>query len=156
MKKIFILSIFLLILSGCVSETASFTVVSTKTINWSKANTFVRGESIIKGEDIKHWIIFIPTGNPSISQAINKAIDSYPGAVALLDVVIYGKFWWIPYIYGQFGFIVEGTPLIDPSLATANEAELKHISYYTKDNEIITKTVSDQEFNLIRQKNSLK
>ena len=64
-----------------------------------------------------HWIIIIPTGTVNIKEAIDRAIESTPGCVALLDGVIYTKFWWIPYIYGQQSATIEGTPLIDPSLA---------------------------------------
>jgi hypothetical protein len=51
-----------------------------------------------------------------MKEAIDQAIESKPGAVALVDGVVYQKIWYIPYIYGQSGFTVEGTPLIDPAL----------------------------------------
>ena len=58
----------------------------------------------------------IPTGEPNAKEAIDRAIQKQPGAVGLLDGVIYKHGWYIPYIYGQFSFEVEGTPLIDPKL----------------------------------------
>ena len=47
---------------------------------------------------------------------MDKAIESTPGAVGLLDGVINKHYWYIPYIYGEVSYEVEGTPLIDPAL----------------------------------------
>ena len=105
------------------------------------------------GEDKVSIIIFIPTGTPNIKQAIDKAIQSVPGAVALLDGVITQKGWWIPYIYGETSYIVEGTPLIDPKLATA-EIPSKHIvcKFDKKGNVKELKYVSKEEYDLIKKK----
>lgn len=102
-----------LFLTGCSTRMIDFTVISTKNIDWAKADSFKRGTSRVDGEDLIHLIIFIPTGVPNLKEAVDKAIESVPGAVALLDGVVTYKFWWIPYIYGQQSYIVEGTPLID-------------------------------------------
>ena len=47
---------------------------------------------------------------------MDRAIESQPGAVALVDGVVSFKSWIIPFIYGQQKYIVEGSPLIDPKL----------------------------------------
>jgi hypothetical protein len=94
-----------------------FTLVSSKNVDLSKGASFVRGKNRVKGVDKIHLIVFVPTGSADIKDALDKAIESTPGCVALLDGVIYSKFWWIPYIYGQQSATVEGLPLIDPSLA---------------------------------------
>jgi len=83
----------------------------------SKGATFERGKQRVEGVDMVHWIICFPTGTVNMKEALDRAIESTPGCVALLDGVIYTKFWWIPYIYGQQSALIEGTPLIDPSLA---------------------------------------
>ncbi|MGZ6519130.1 MAG: hypothetical protein ACXVED_16195, partial [Bacteroidia bacterium] len=70
----------------------------------------------IKGEDKKSIVIFIPTGVPNVKEAMDNAIESTPGAVALVDGVVTEYKWYIPYIYGEFGYEVEGTPLLDPVL----------------------------------------
>ncbi len=46
-----------------------------------------------------------------MKEAIDKAIEQYPGAVGLADGVVKSNNWWIPFIYGQDSYIVEGTPL---------------------------------------------
>jgi hypothetical protein len=110
---LFLLSLFLL--SGCSTRVADFTIISSKNIDLSKGMNFKRGSTRVKGEDLKH-IIIIPTTHPNAKEAMDKAIESVPGCVALTDGVLNHNLWWIPYIYGQESYEVEGTPLIDPDL----------------------------------------
>lgn len=110
------LSLVGLICNGCTTRMVDFTAISTKNVDWSKAAMFNRAPRRVEGKDTAHIIIFIPTGIPNMKEAIDRAIESQPGGVALVDGVVYSKFWWIPYIYGQSSYVVEGTPLIDPTL----------------------------------------
>jgi len=105
-----------LVASGCTTRLTDFTVISTKNIEWSKAGTYKRATTRTTGKDTSYIIIFIPTGQPNMKEAIDRAIEPVPGAVALVDGVLYSNFWYIPYIYGESSYVVEGTPLIDPSL----------------------------------------
>jgi len=107
---------------SCTTRMTDFTVLSTKNVDLSKMASYTRGPQRVKGEDLAFIIIFIPTGVPHPKEAIDKAIESVPGAIALVDGVVYQRGWW--FILGQSGFIVEGTPLIDPSL-TGGHAQLK-------------------------------
>ena len=116
MKKVVTFVLFGIISAGCTTRMVDFTAISTKNVDWSKAATFSRTGSRVEGKDTAHIIIFIPTGIPNMKEAIDRAIESKSGCVALVDGVVYQKFWWIPYIYGQHSFVVEGTPLIDPAL----------------------------------------
>ena len=161
MKKITIL-LFTLILpllfSNCTRRLVDFTIISTKNIDLSKGATFVRGKNRVEGKDMVHWIIIIPTGKPNIKEAVDKAIESTPGCIALLDGVLYNTFWWIPYIYGQQYFLVEGTPLIDPSLAY-NKIEIDDYSKIIMDkkgNVIKTVKITPEEFQLKKKKFSNK
>jgi len=124
MKRLIFLMLVLivLVLTGCTTRLVDFTIISTKNVDLSKAATFQRGNARIQGVDLVHIIIFIPTGVPNMKEAIDKALESVNGAVALVDGVVYSKAWYIPYIYGQQSYVVEGTPLIDPSL-TSNPIE---------------------------------
>lgn len=116
---LFCLTVF--ILSGCSYRVLDFTIISSKNINLAKGASFVRGKSRVKGKDMVHWVICFPIGAVHVKDALDKAIESTPGCVALLDGVIYEKFWWIPYIYGQQSVVVEGLPIIDPSLVLNTE-----------------------------------
>jgi hypothetical protein len=115
-SKTVIVSCAALVLAGCSQRIVDFTVISSKNIDLSRGADFKRSSTRIKGEDRKHIIIFIPTGIPNAKEAMDKAIESVPGAVGLVDGVITQHSWWIPYIYGQSWIEVEGTPLIDPLL----------------------------------------
>ncbi|MGX2041213.1 hypothetical protein ACWJKU_13935 [Methylocaldum sp. MU1018] len=119
MKKTILLILSATLLSGCATRLADFTMMSSKNIDLSRGANFKRGASRVTGDDTKHIIIFIPTGQPNVKAAMDKAIESVPGAVALLDGTITQKAWYIPYIYGQSSFVVEGTPLIDPAIEQA-------------------------------------
>jgi hypothetical protein len=103
-------------LSGCSQRYIDFTTISSKNIDMTRGAEFERGHQRVVGVDKAHIIVIIPTGTPNAKEALDRAIESTPGAVALLDGVITNKSWYIPYIYGQASVEVEGTPLIDPRL----------------------------------------
>ncbi len=94
-----------LLLSGCMTRIMDFTVLSTKSVDIPGK----RGPRVT-GEDVDPIIIFIPAGQPNVKTAVDNALEKGNGDV-LLDAVIYNKFWWIPYVYGEAGFVVEGTVL---------------------------------------------
>ncbi|HJQ84704.1 MAG TPA: hypothetical protein VKA21_11535 [Candidatus Binatia bacterium] len=100
------------VLGGCTTRIVDFTVISTKNVDWSQASSLQRAPSRVEGIDMVHIIIFIPTGQPNMKEAVDRAIEKVPGAVALVDGVVYSKGWYIPYIYGRSWFAVEGTPLV--------------------------------------------
>ena len=106
----------MLFLTGCTQRLTDFTMISSKNIDWSHGAEFTRLPQRVRGEDMYPMIIFIPLGVPNPKEAVDKAIESVPGCVGLLDGVLYNKVWIIPFIYGQSSWIVEGTPLIDPQL----------------------------------------
>ena len=120
MKKIIILSLTGLILTGCSQQLFNFTLVSTKSIELKNLSSLKKSSEKVTGEDKAHWIIIIPTRTIKIDQAITNTIDAVPGCIALMDGVVYSKFWWIPYIYGQQKFVIEATPLIDPSYSKSS------------------------------------
>ncbi len=123
-NKILITSILVaFIMSGCSYRVMDFTLISSKNVELSKFPDFERGQSRVEGKDTKPIIVVFPTGRPDGKEAIDKAIESTPGAVALVDGVLTYKYFYIPYIYGEYTYVVEGTPLIDPSLVSAEEIE---------------------------------
>lgn len=148
-----VFSLFILATS-CVTRLGSFTVLSTKNIDWSRAAAFQRMNERVVGEDMYHIIVFIPTkGNASIEEAVDQAIESVPGAVALIDVVVSEKGFWIPYIYGKWGYVVEGTVLLDPQLAVDDSGEQKFYTSFTEDGQSYTTVlVTEDEYNKQKKK----
>jgi hypothetical protein len=102
----------LALLSGCTTRITDFTVISTKNVDISTIGHSKRGTNRIEGRDTAHTIIFVPTGIPNLKEAIDRAIENVPGAVALVDGVVYHEYFYIPCIYGRASYVVEGTPLI--------------------------------------------
>jgi len=121
LSKTILVSCAALILSGCSQRMVDFTIVSSKNIDLSHGADFKRSPTRVKGEDRKRIIIVIPTGIPNSKEAMDKAIESVPGAVGLVDGVITQHSWLIPCIYGENWIEVEGTPLIDPLLLKGNK-----------------------------------
>ncbi len=115
-SKIIISLTAALLLASCSQRITDFTIISSKNVDLSRGTDFKRGRDRVVGKDMKHIIVFIPTGVANIKQATDRAIESTPGAVALVDGVINWHSWWIPYIYGRQWYEVEGTPLIDSKL----------------------------------------
>ena len=103
----------LAILSSCTTRVTDFTVISTKSIDLNQAGKYKKSSNRVQGEDKKQIITLIPTGNPSAKEAVDKAIESVPNGVALLDGVLTHKWFYIPYIYGEFSYIAEGTVLVE-------------------------------------------
>ncbi|MEX2595663.1 MAG: hypothetical protein WEC59_01945, partial [Salibacteraceae bacterium] len=108
----------------------NFTIISSKTIDWSKINTYEIGHKRTMGFDKKLIIYVIPFGLADANLALDRAIEAVPGAIALVDGYLMRRFFYIPYIYGENTYIIEGTPLIDPALASSQGVvELHDFSY---------------------------
>ena len=108
------MAFFVVALSGCVSvnRIGDFTIISSKNIDLSRGANFKRGTTRVKGQDMVSTMGFVPV-TANMKTAIDKAIESTPGTVALLDGVISQKITaW------KVGYMVEGTPLVDPALLT--------------------------------------
>lgn len=158
MKKnklnLLILVIITLLSSSCSFKVLNFSMLSSKQVDLSKAATFVKGKNKVVGKDIVHIIVIISTRTVKINKAVDRAIENTPGCVALLDGVIYTKFWWIPYIYGKSYAIVEGIPLIDPSLVYTSSKIQSYgkIELNTKGEIKSVESISDKEFYAFKNK----
>ncbi|EBA6160031.1 hypothetical protein BIW22_20675 [Salmonella enterica] len=97
-------------LTGCSNRIADLTVGSTKNYNMN-SNNFVKGARVT-GED-SVGVFLGPLGIPNVKTAIDRAIEKNRCAVALADLVVteYNH----SFLIGKYGFIVEGTSIIDRS-----------------------------------------
>jgi hypothetical protein len=101
--------------SGCTNRIGDFTAVSSKNMDLTRGADFKRGTSRVKADDTAAIILGIPTGVPNMKNALDRAIEKTPGAVGLVDAVVSQKVFYLV-LFGQTGYEVEGTPLIDPHL----------------------------------------
>lgn len=120
LKKMFLfVAAFMLLATSCTQRLTDFTVISTKNVPIGDRPTdLVKANMRVQGVDKAH-IIIVPFKRPDLKEAIDKAIEKYPGAVALADGVVKHKSWSV-FFYGQSSFIVEGTPLYETGAAQPN------------------------------------
>lgn len=112
----FLLTFCALLLLGttsCVTRIGDFTVASSKNMDIKKSSHVVDTRYRVKGKDSKYVIIFFPTGTPNFKEAMDNAIETAPSCVGLADVTIKQWSWYIPYIFGSFGYEVEGNPIFE-------------------------------------------
>lgn len=112
MKKVLAVALGALLLSGCTVRVADMTVGSTKNYNLN-AGKFEKGARVT-GED-KAPIVIFPLGIPNVKTAMDRAIEKDKCAVGLSDVVISQLNH--AFIFGTFGFRVEGNLIIDKTMA---------------------------------------
>lgn len=120
MKKISFFAVTILLLMGvssCSHRLTDFTVISTRNVPLGQqAASLQKANNRVKGVDKSHVVLCIPFGTPNMKEAIDKAIDKYPGAIGLVDGVVKSNFWTC-LVYGQSAFVVEGTPLYEADVA---------------------------------------
>ncbi len=122
--------LIVVLVSSCTVRVTDFTVISTKNVPIGQQPTnLAKASTRVKGVDKAHIILFIPTGSPNLKEAIDKAIEKYPGAVALSDGVVKSKSMWF-LLYGQISYIVEGTPLYPADLqASTSDTSMMKITH---------------------------
>jgi hypothetical protein len=115
MKKTIIALLATSAMTGCVHRIGDFTVASTKNMDVKDHTYKIYSGKRVIGEDKAHIILLFPTGVPNMKEAMDKAIESSPGAVGLSDVVVKQGSFYIPLIYGQVWYEIEGTPIVEVS-----------------------------------------
>jgi len=121
MKKLVLAGLLCGLLCSCSHRLVDFTMISTKNVPLDQTLDLAKADKRVKGEDSKGMILSIPLGMPNMKEAIDRAIESYPGAIALSDGVVYSKGWSCLF-YGKNKFVVEGTPVYPNNGAGAQTA----------------------------------
>tara|TARA_B100000959_G_C14471965_1_gene415479 strand:- start:1 stop:480 length:480 start_codon:yes stop_codon:yes gene_type:complete len=143
---------FILFFSGCSTRLVDFTIISTKNVDLAGTG-YEREKSRSVGQDEISIIIFVPMGTASIKEAIDRTIESVPGGVAILDGVVTSSWWYIPYIYGKSKYVVEGTVLVDPNLASENSIDRYIVASLDKNGDLINQeSVSSEKFLDLKKK----
>ncbi|MGP1458557.1 MAG: hypothetical protein ACTTKL_04535 [Treponema sp.] len=141
-----VIAVFAVALTGCTHRLGAFTVISTRNIDWSRAGEYRRDNARLTGEDLAHIILVFPTKIITIEDAVDKALDKVPGAVALVDAVLRDK-QVIGVVYQRHSYIVEGSVLIDPKLvAEAQEESKYYIGIYDGKKDVQFSEVSQSEY----------
>lgn len=94
---------------GCVVRHGDFTVLSDKMVRLSdfELDKADRMKGVV-GEDTMHMVCIFPIGGPpTLEGAIDDALEKGGGDV-MTDAIVKSWGWYIPYIYGQFGWSVKG------------------------------------------------
>lgn len=100
-------------LSSCVSRLGDFTFISSKNMDINSSQGFSTITNMrSRGKDTAHIVVAVPTGTCTPKEAMDKAIEKNGvNCVGLSNVKIEHGFWYIPYIYGQEWYAVEGDPV---------------------------------------------
>jgi len=98
----------LLFVSACTVNHGDFTVLTNKIVSTSDFD-LGSGARIhhVNGDDTTHIIFLIPIGIPKLSEALNDAFEKADADV-MTDVTVRSGYFWIPYIYGQQWWSVDG------------------------------------------------
>ena len=104
----FTLLTFLLLVAGCSYQLATLPLATSKDIrgqeiSWSEATSTGKFE----GKDEKPVILFFPLGFPHVQTAFDRALEKGKGDY-MTDASIYYRWWYIPYVYGRYAFVVKG------------------------------------------------
>lgn len=127
-----------MMLVGCTSteHLGRFTVISSKNVELSRLGEMTKhAESQKTGnKDLNLKIFwFIQTRRVSQSYELENALDSViekvPGGVALVDaqLSVYDKKGFLGFTR-RWGYIFEGTVLVDPEITGANQAKLEELA----------------------------
>jgi hypothetical protein len=98
-------------MSACSQRIGDFTVASIKNMDIKKTLHRVDEQERLIGKDMREIFVIFPTGEPSMKEAMDRAIEQRQGAVGLSNVTVQHDFFYIPWIYGQSEFIIEGNPV---------------------------------------------
>jgi len=145
-KRFFLLICLLAMCTGCSQRVVDFTIISTRNVDLSRAASLERFRGRVEGVD-QVYVIIVPIGTISLKEAVDKALDKIPGAVALVDGVVYQK-----YHLFAVSYVVEGTPLVDPALAGSPPESAFMIAYVNGHEETTLAHVTQDEYANFRER----
>ena len=136
-----------LLLGGCSRRLFDVTMISSKNVPIGQEISLKQADQRVAGVDSKGVILCFALGIPDVKEAVDDAIEKYPGAVALSNAVVKAK-WWHAFVYGKNKYIVEGNPVyldknapVDQAVqqvtGASQPANALQIVHEVKDNETI-------------------
>ena len=117
LQFVLMLAVVVAIGGGCTTRPIlDFTVLSTRSLPSGGLEGLERRETRAWGESSQQIFIVFPVGDISIGTSLERAINSVPGCVALVDgSITLEERIFFPLIYADSKIVVQGTPLIDPA-----------------------------------------
>jgi hypothetical protein len=108
----------LILFPACTHTVAKFSIVALKPVRPAQIASARAGRTKARGEDSNQIILIVPLRwrSHDMRVAMQQAIDSVPGGIALLDCEVLETKFHIPFIYGYYAYAVEGRVLVDPLL----------------------------------------
>ena len=106
MKRVIMLLISVLYISGCSTHITDFSMISSKNVNLNKVDIdkLPQSKNVI-GKDKKFVFLFIPFGQPTIKGALNDALQKGNGDL-MVDASVYVTNWG--FLIGQTGIEIKG------------------------------------------------
>ena len=99
--------LLLCVAGGCTTRLGDFTVLSTKNIDLTNFSTEGAEKAPpVVGVDSK-IIVILPGAPPNVKEAVDRALEGN-NAQMLTNAVIYYRYWYVPYICGEWAFEVKG------------------------------------------------
>lgn len=94
--------------SGCTTHHGDFTVLSDELVDLSNIDlsSVDRVEGVV-GEDRTDIAVIVPLSTPTLEGAIRDALRRGDGDL-LTDVTVTSHQWYVPFVWGQIGWRVEG------------------------------------------------
>lgn len=159
-KNLIVATLVSTALVSCKTRIMDYTIISTKNLDMSRIGEMKRStgeENRIVGVDRAHIVLIFPvTKKASMEEAVDKALESIPGAVALVDGVVYRRDFRFPFVYGLHAIIVEGTPVIDESLIGYQPIEstgYSMVQINEEDSIFQTKSITAKDYQELFEKN---
>jgi hypothetical protein len=103
LMSIIALAVVAVAFTGCTRRIGDFTMVTTK--NYERQVQY-KMVGRMEGKSIKMMILFIPTGQPDLKDAVDEAIQAGNGVYLANAVIEYTN--WYALLFGQFGYTVTG------------------------------------------------
>lgn len=106
-------TVALALLPSCTYRIADLTFASTKNIDMNRTGGYVTSSNArVTAKDTSHIVFVSPISDANPKEAIDKAVEQAgTDCVGLSNAVLYAGWWYIPFIYGQSWFRVEGDPV---------------------------------------------
>ncbi len=100
-------------MSSCTTRLLKLSVAGAKDVNLDQNAHYTAAHNVpTEGTHRGHIFLIFPIGSPNIDHALEDALKTAgPNAVALYNMTLDQTNWYIPFLYGQRIYTVQGDPV---------------------------------------------